>query len=728
MSEVDDGRAGGPASLPNAQHDGQIVPPNAHRNELGGTVHGPSVQARTVHGGIHFSVQRPEAAVVPWQLPPGPPMIDRRRELDELDGLLRAGDSPIVLLSGMPGVGKTTLALTWLAKLGEEFPDGRLYADLRGHGGEEPARWAEIVGGFLRGLGVPAGEVPHDPAERLGLYRSLTARRRLGVLLDDAVTAAQVRPLLPAGANVTVVTSRSRLSGLLVNGGVPIQLEPLDRKAAVDLLAATMNDRRVDEEPAQAAELVDLCARLPLAVQLVAARLAARPNRPITTMVRALTDERGRLDALALDGDHTVRAALDVSYRDLPEAAALLYRGLGVHPGPDFGPVVAAAVLDTGAGCDPDAAQLVLEALVDRNLLTEAADGRYRFHDLVRLHAVAKLCDRPDVERTDALRATLDHYLATATGAERLLDPQHASLSRDYARAEVPRVEFADQGAALAWLEQHRATLLAAIRIAESADLLAVAWQLTDALWPLFLRGKYFDEARTAHEIGLRAARACADPAAESRMSTSGGLCELSAGGHDAALRMFTEANRVCLAAGDTVGAARTRNYTGLALLRLGRLDEADEAFGEAEQRCLALGDTRPAALARFNRADVALRSGLPTRAVEYAEAARVELVGVGDEYNAARARALIGRALSAAGRYDEADAQSTAALEVLRRHRAAVEAAHVLSALAESAERREQFDHARELYAEALELYGTRRTPAAEIVRARLRDLDPPG
>ncbi|MET7297495.1 tetratricopeptide repeat protein [Embleya sp. NPDC005575] len=717
MSEVDDGRAGGP-----------VRPPDASHNELGGTVYGPSVQARTVHGGIHFSVQRPDTAVVPWQLPPGPPMIDRRRELAELHRLLRADGGPIVLLSGMPGVGKTTLALAWLRGLGEEFPDGRLYADLRGHGDGPPARWTEIVGGFLRGLGVPAGEVPPVPAEQLGLYRSLTAQRRLGVLLDDAATAAQVRPLLPAGPNVTVVTSRSRLSGLLVNGGVPVHLEPLERQAAVELLAATMNDHRVRQEPVQAGELVDLCARLPLAVQVAAARLAARPNRPITTMVRALADERGRLDALALDGDHTVRAALDVSYRDLPEAASLLYRGLGVHPGPDFGPVVAAALLGTGEGGDPDAAQLVLDVLVDRNLLTEAADGRYRFHDLIRLHAVAKMCDRPAPERADALRATLDHYLATATCAEVLLEPQHATLSRDYARADVPRVEFADRGAALAWLEQHRVTLSAAIRAAASARLPVLAWQLTDALWPLFLRGKYFDEARTAHEIGLRAARECADPAAESRMSTSGGLSELSAGNHDTALRMFTEASRVCVDSGDAVGAARTRNYTGLALLRLGRLDEAAEAFREAEARCLALGDDRPAALARFNRADVALRSGLPDRAVEYAEAARVELDRVGDEYNAARAQALIGRALSAWARHDEADAQLTAALEVLRGHRAPVEAAHVLSALAESAERRKRPDHARELYAEALELYGAVRTPAAEVVRARLRDLGPPG
>ncbi|MGC0417467.1 tetratricopeptide repeat protein [Embleya sp. AB8] len=718
MAGLDDDRRAEPPRRPGDSH-----------NDLGGTVHGPVVQAGAVHGGMHFSVAEPAAAaVVPWQLPPVPRMVNRVRELDALRRL-RHGAGTVALLSGLPGVGKTTLALAWLHELGDTFPDGRLYADLRGHGTEQPALPTEILGGFLRGLGVPADQVPRATGEQLGLYRSLTAGRRLAVLLDDAATAAQVRPLLPAGANVTVVTSRSRLSGLLVDGVVPIHLEPLDRQAAVDLLAATMNDDRVRREPSQADELVELCARLPLAVQVAAARLAARPARPIGTMVRALADEQGRLHALALDGEHTVRAALDVSYRELPEVAALLYRGLGVHPGPDFGPAVAAAVLGPREEYDPDAATDVLEDLIDRNLITEAAEGRYRFHDLIRLHAVALMSARPGRERAETQRAVLDHYLATATLAEELLEPQHRSLARDYANPRIPRVEFTDGRAALAWLEQHRVTLLAALRTAAAvAELQALAWQLTDALWPLFLRGKYFDDARTAHELGLRAARECADPAAESRMLTSGGLCELSAGHHERALRMFADAAGVCADSGDSVGVARTRNYTGLALLRLGRLAEAAEAFREAEVRCRASGDVRPAALARFNQGDVALRSGRFDEAADHAWSAYADLTGVGDEYNAARAQVLIGRALLGSGRPAQADTYLGTALGVLREQHARAEAAHVLSALAESAERQGHPDRARELYTEALDLYEAMRTPAAEAVRTRLRGLDPPG
>jgi hypothetical protein len=321
-------------------------------NELSGVVHGPSVQAAVVHGDVHIRTEASTGPRVhlPWQLPPAVPLTDRSVEVERLEShralAARHGHPALAAVSGLGGVGKTTLALAWLHRLRSDFPDGQLYADLGAQSPTGPADPADVLSGFLRGLGVPPQQVPHSSAERAALYRSLTAERAVAVLLDDAATAAQVRPLLPGGgSNVTLMTSRRRMSGLALEGCFQVHLEPLAPEAAVELLAVTLADDRVATQPDDARALVGL----PLAVRAAAARLAARPHRRITTMVRALAAEQGRLDALAIDGDHGVRAALDLSYQGLPAAAARLYRLLGVHPGTEFGSGAAEAVL-TGAG------------------------------------------------------------------------------------------------------------------------------------------------------------------------------------------------------------------------------------------------------------------------------------------------------------------------------------------------------------------------------------------
>ncbi|MET9867659.1 NB-ARC domain-containing protein, partial [Streptomyces sp. NPDC006386] len=382
----------------------------------------------------------------------------------------------LAAVSGLGGIGKTTLALRWLHALRPQFPDGQLYADL---GAQDPAGGVlpdEVLGRFLRALGVSAQDVPVTLAERTALYRSLTAERRLVVLLDDAATAAQVRPLLPAGRSVTAVTSRGRMPGLTVDGCYPVHLEPLGPDAAMELLADTLPDDRVAAQPDAARLLVELCAGLPLAVRVAGARLAARPERRITTMVRALTEERDRLEVLAIDGDHDVRATLDLSYRTLPPRAARLYRLLGLHPGPEFGSAVAAAVLTPeGEATEPDAteheATELLEKLHDASLLLDRGEERHRFHDLVRLHAAGKAVeDESPQERERAVRRIADHYLASATRAEEIIDPQHRTMARDYGAGPVVVADVGDDAeAALDWLERELRNLMAVIRQARPA-------------------------------------------------------------------------------------------------------------------------------------------------------------------------------------------------------------------------------------------------------------------
>ncbi|MFJ2264235.1 tetratricopeptide repeat protein [Streptomyces sp. NPDC087844] len=775
-------------------------------NELSGVVHGASVQAAVVHGGLHIRTGETAAPQLPWQLPPAVRLTDRTAEVERLEhhrALAAQRDHPaLATVSGLGGVGKTALALAWLHRLRPDFPGGQLYADLGAQAPAGPVEPAHVLGSFLRGLGVPPQQVPDGVADRAAMYRSHTADRRIVVLLDDAATAAQVRPLLPGGSNVTLVTSRRRMSGLALEGGYQVHLEPLSPEDAVELLAVTLADDRVATQPDDARALVGLCAGLPLAVRVAGARLAARPRRRITTMVRALTAERGRLDALAIDGDHGVRAALDLSYQGLPREAARLYRLLGVHPGMEFGGAVAGAVLGSagggagvlwgsdargdfcdrggfcdhgdacghgdssghgdlcderascgdegacdgegsgtgaGAGAGPGAGEgpgsgerpgpgELLDVLHDANLLVDIGEDRYRFHDLVRLHAMGKAAeDETAAERAAVFRRIADHYLATATRAERVVDPQHPLRERSYGPGPVITEDFGDGiRAALDWPERELPNLMAVIRRARTVGEQDISWQLADALGPFFLRRKHYDAWHASHAEGLAAARESGDGPAECRMLTSGGQCELGRGDTARALEMFEEAARLFAAAGDELGYARTTNYRGLAHQRAGRPDEAAELFERAAVELRRCGDLRAGGLARLNAADVEFGRGRLARAAEDAVEARTALLTAGDSYNAARAATLLGRIRLGDGLPDEAERWLLDALSVLREAAAHYETARALDALGEVAELRGQRELAQGHYREALDLYvGVNRPGPADGVRERLRRLD---
>jgi tetratricopeptide (TPR) repeat protein len=705
------------------------------RNDLSGTVRGPVIQAGAVYGDIHLA-GRPDRDrdVAPWQLPPAVKIIDRARETRALDGFRKRaaeeGRPTVIAVSGLGGVGKSVLSLSWLHRIRPDCPDGQLYADLGSvHGPEGPADPSEVLSRFLRGLGVPPERAAGVFAEKVGLYRSLTAKRRLVVLLDNAVTAAQVRPLLPSGSNVAVVTSRWRLPGLVVDGCFPLHLEPLDIEDAVELLQFTLADGRVAAQPHEARELVALCAGLPLAVRVAGARLAARPRRPITAMVLALQEERSRLNTLAIEGDHNVRAALDLSYHGLSEPARRLYRLLGLHPGPQFGEGVARAVFGGppgAAGAEGHDITDLLDRLLDANLLSDPGEDRYRFHDLVRLHAAGRAEEEePELARAAAVDRVLDYYLASAASAELVLDPHHQTLPRDVRSTPPHGEDFAgDEERALRWLEEEQDNLLSAVKQARRAGRPALTWQLTDAMWSLFTRRKHYGMWRAAHEEGLLAARECGDVAGQCRMLTSGGLGELDTGGHERAIGMFDEAAVLLRDQGDDLGHARTFNYLGLAYRGLGRLDEAMRLFEQAAELCPRFGDVRAGGLARLNLADVALALLDHQDARAHAAAAQLTLLTEGDPYNAARAGTLLGRAQLGCGRPDEAQEQLEAALAVLTAMAAGFETAHALEGLAEVARSTGHTERARVRYQEALDLYTDLGVPAAQEVRTRLESL----
>ncbi|MEU7133564.1 BTAD domain-containing putative transcriptional regulator [Streptomyces sp. NPDC046261] len=354
----------------------------------------------------------------------------RRMQVETLTGML-TGDAVAVVVSainGMAGVGKTTLAVHTARGLGDRYPDGRLYVDLRGAGQDVADPWS-VLGTFLRELGTDASDIPDGMAERVALFRSTLSQRRVLLLLDNAASDDQVRPLIPGAAGCAVlVTSRAWLTGL--EGARHMRLDVMPPEEALALLRRIIGADRVDAEPRAAAQLTDVCGSLPLALRIAASRLAAEPGRPLADMVRRLTDERIRLDELR-SGDAAVEAAFDLSYAKLTDDRSRAFRLLAVLEVPDFGPSCAAALLGRDA-YDPEDTEELLESLVDLSLLESRRPGRYHFHDLVRAFARARSAreDTP-AETTRALAGLLDFLVATARNADAVahsVEPAERSL------------------------------------------------------------------------------------------------------------------------------------------------------------------------------------------------------------------------------------------------------------------------------------------------------------
>ncbi|MFD7717970.1 BTAD domain-containing putative transcriptional regulator, partial [Streptomyces sp. NPDC059814] len=300
----------------------------------------------------------------------------------ELAALSRAaaGEAPVCLVTGPAGVGKTALALHWARRSPAAFPDGRLFADLRGFGDTGRPTSLEVLREFLLALGVPPRRVPESAQAAAALFRSLTDRRTLLVVLDNARDSAQVRPLLPGGTGcVTLVTSRHRLDGLIASDAArPVPLDVLEPPDGTALLAGVLGEERVLAEPVAARRLAELCGGLPLALRVTAARLAGRPHRTLAGTADELADERSRLTYLDVE-DTGVSAALRLTVQQLPPDAVHHFARLGHHPGNHFDPYTAAAL----AGSDPVVAAAALERLPPAHLVGESTPRRGVVHDLV---------------------------------------------------------------------------------------------------------------------------------------------------------------------------------------------------------------------------------------------------------------------------------------------------------------------------------------------------------
>lgn len=404
---------------------------------------------------------------VPAQLPlEGAGFTGRHGELGRLHALL-PGDTPatvpVVLVTGMAGVGKTALAIRFARQAAPMFPGGQLYVNLRGFDpAVAPADPANVLRGFLEALGVPGDRIPESTDAQIGLFRSLTDGKRMLVVLDNAGSAEQVRPLLPASPGcMVVITSRNQLTGLVAaEGARPLPLDVLDDDEALDLLRQRLGDEVIDEAPAAVAEIVRLCGRLPLALSVTAARAATQPGLTLPALTAELRASGAHALETGAEASTDVSAVFSWSYEQLPEATARVFRLLGAHPGPDVSVPAAASM----AGLHLSDTRKALTELTRSSLVAEPVPGRYTYHDLLRGYAV-DLAREIDGEAglEEAERRLLDHYLRTLDTVVHRVEPWVWRVSLpDQVPGVVPE-NFRAFEEARAWIQAETGALLAAI-------------------------------------------------------------------------------------------------------------------------------------------------------------------------------------------------------------------------------------------------------------------------
>jgi tetratricopeptide (TPR) repeat protein len=681
-----------------------------HDNAYSGSVHGSVVQARDVRQIVQV-FDRAAEPVVPAQLPPVPrSFTSRQRELDRLARW--RSESPVVVLHGVGGVGKTTLAVRFLQGVAGEFPDGNLFVDLRTFSADGPVTAEDALEWLLIALGVRPDAMPMELAARTGLYRSLVAGKSLAVLIDNALSAAQVRPLLPGGASIAVVTSRQRLAGLAMDGARFVEVDPMDLTASVELLTKVVDDDRPSAEPVAAQELARLCGGLPIAISVVGARLSSRPRR---TLAREATDLREqRIAALTLDGEPSVQTLFDLSYRDLPPAAARLYRLCAVHPAGDFDLPAAAAC----AGLPMPDTEDLLDVLVDANLIREVDDRTFAYHDLLRVHARDQLSA---TEHAAALRRVVEWYLDVLVSADLALHPLRRRTGPRYER---PLSLFRNDIESLAWLTAHRATLRAAFAEAVERGWDDLVWQFCEAYWGFFLHSRHYQAAIDMFGVGVAAAHRLADPLAEARLRLQLGYAHAKIGDHRAAAEQNTHAMRLAEAVGDQRILATAHSRLGRAARDGGQLVEAIEHYARARDMQEAIGSARDVALCRRRIGQVLARLGRHDEAVSELRAAAASFESLGERTQHSRALMFLG--LTALESVDPASAAEplAKALDLMRGLGSAYFQAEILTAVGDLAAGGGVLPAARRAYTEAVELYEQLSDPKSVAARAKLATI----
>jgi tetratricopeptide (TPR) repeat protein len=635
----------------------------------------------------------------------------RVHELSELDRLLLSPAQPgrVAVVSGAPGVGKTTLVVHWAHRVASRFPDGRLYVNLRGFDPyASPAPPDEAIRAILRSMDVPPHRMPTVQDELAAFYRAELADRQILIVVDNARDTDQVRPLVPGSASAAVVvTSRHRLPGLMVsNGAHPVSLDLMSTEESRALLSGRLGAARVAAEPEAVDDIIEHSARLPLALAVAAARAGTDSRLTLTALAGELAEAGQRLNALVVgDTLSDVQTVFSWSYQALSKPAAHLFQMLGLHPRPEV-PAAAAVSL---AGRPAVETHHGLGQLTAANLLNEHAPGRYALHDLLRAYA-AGLAGRLDpASRRAATTRMLDHYVHTAHAAARLihehLDPIPVPLAAPAPGAHPEHLGDAQE--ATAWLAGRRRVLLAAIQDAAASGFDRHAWQLTWAIDRSLDLGGHWHDLAHAWRIALGAAGRLAEPGAEAFSHRMLAVVSTQLGLHAEAYHHHQRALDEYHRAGDRLGAAHTHRSLANQCWRQDRIEEAVqhgeraldlyEATVDRRGRAFALNDVgwyqvllgeHAQALARCEQALVLFEElgdrvgqahtwdslahahhhrGETRRAVECYHRALALFRDIGDRYEEAATLARIGDTLQASGEPREAIAAWASAADIFR-------------------------------------------------------------
>ncbi|MEV6557505.1 tetratricopeptide repeat protein [Nocardia sp. NPDC051756] len=480
-------------------------------------------------------------------------------------------------IDGMPGVGKTTLVTRAAHLLTETFPDGRFFVELNSHTpGQTPADPTEVLATLLTGLGIAPTHIPDTLEARRDLWRDRVATKRILLILDDARDHDQIEPLLPTGPDcLTLITSRRRLIAL--DDALPLPLDTLDPDKAADLFCRLAQRKPQGDDITAVAEIVQLCGYLPLAIVLLAGRLAHHPAWTLTGLADEFRTARNRLDELNA-GQRAVRAAFTASYESLPPEGQQLFRRLGLHPGPDFDAYAVAALNDISLV----EARAELDALYTDHLVEETTPGRYRLHDLVREYARA-LAVASSSDVTEPVLRLLDYYQRTTAAADQWLTRRHHPADRDRISVQAGPIvqKFDNERNALAWMRIERANLLACVEYTADHDPARMV-RLTEVLAELLEREGPWPSARQLHQRAVEAADHLGDPLRRANARTNLGILQWQTGNYDQATDLLQQALNLYREKNFRFGEATTLRNLGNVHWQTGNYDQATEFLYQA--------------------------------------------------------------------------------------------------------------------------------------------------